>query len=70
MPTFTESDVQESSKMVTRVVDSRRTTATYDVGVTESVSTTSPREAYELYRRRRDEMVSLPQGNLALILTQ
>ena len=56
--------------MVTRVVDSRRTTATYDVGVTESVSTTSPREAYELYRRRRDEMVSLPQGNLALILTQ
>ena len=30
----------------------------------------TPEEAYEFFRRRRQEMVTLPQGNLALIATQ
>ncbi len=30
----------------------------------------TPIEAYEFFRRRRHEMVTLPQGNLALVLTQ
>ena len=43
---------------------------TYDDVVTEAVETTDPRDAYDFFKRRRDEMVRLPQGNLALVLTQ
>ena len=38
--------------------------------MTETTATTDPRDAYDFYRRRREEMVMLPQGNLALVLTQ
>lgn len=45
-------------------------TATYDGWVTQPASTASPADDYDVYRRRRHEMVTLPQGNLALVLTQ
>ena len=38
--------------------------------MTETAATADPRDAYDLFRSRRNEMVTLPQGNLALILTQ
>lgn len=38
--------------------------------MTETVKSSDPRDAYDIYRRRREEMVMLPQGNLALVLTQ
>ncbi len=48
-----------------------RGTGSYDKQVTEPNATTqTPIEAYEFFRRRREEMVTLPQGNLALIVTQ
>lgn len=42
----------------------------YDERVSEQPKAPdSPEEAYEFFRRRRQEMVTLPQGNLALIAT-
>jgi hypothetical protein len=43
---------------------------TYDNGVTETAASADPRDAYNVFRSRRNEMVMLPQGNLALVLTQ
>jgi len=47
-----------------------RAKPTYDDDVTETAAPTDPRDAFDVFRRRREEMVMLPQGNLALVLTQ